>query len=223
MGENLPGELVDLRTQGGRRNDAVHQAPGKRGLRVDEIAGEEHLQGVLASEIARDADSRRGAENPALDPRQRELGCIARHGQIAHGHELAAGGDRDALHARDHGLRQAHEREHHLAALLEKRLLPGLAGVRAHLAQVVPGAEVLARARKDDHASRRVLREAIELGLQREEHRGRERVHAIAPVERQRRHAVLVPAQDVRRFHFGFGWSVHGVLRHSIAEVDLAC
>ena len=178
---------------------------------------------MLACEVASDAHARRGAENAALDPGQRELGGLARHREVAHRHELAARGDRDALHARDHRLRQAHEREHRLAAPLEKRLLPRLVGMRAHLAQVVTGTEVLASAGEHDHARRRVLGEPVELGLQRREHRGRERVHAIAAVERQRRHAVLVLAQHVGRFDFGLGWSVHGVLRHSIAEADLAC
>src|SRR5438034_4049635 len=207
--DDLAGELVHLGVELGKRRDPVHQAPGERGPRVDQVAREEHLERVLAREVARDTHARRSAEDAALDSGERELGDLARHREVAHRHELAACGDRDAVHAGDHGLRQPHERQHHLAALLEKRLLPDLVGMRAHLAKIVPRAKVLARARQHDHASRRIPDETVELGLQRRKHRGRERVHAITAVERQRRHAVLVLAQDVGCFQFGFGWSVH--------------
>src|SRR6266704_3732922 len=85
--EDLAGELVDLGIELGERRDAVYQAPGERGPRVDRIAGKEHFQRVFAREIPRDADSRRGTEDAALDSRKRELGDLARHGEIAHRHE----------------------------------------------------------------------------------------------------------------------------------------
>src|SRR5258708_16275342 len=71
--EDLAGELVHLGIELGERRDAVYQGPGERSLRVDQIASKEHFQRVLAREIPRDADSRRGAEDAALDSRKREL------------------------------------------------------------------------------------------------------------------------------------------------------
>src|SRR5258708_16184251 len=101
-------------------------------------------------------------------------------------------------------------------------LRPGLGGMRARPAKIVPRAEVLARAREHDDLRASVFRDPVELRLQRRKHRGGQRVHAITAIERQRRHAVLVLAQDMGRFDFSFGWCVHGVLRYSIAEADVA-
>src|SRR5713226_10485358 len=75
--EDLAGELVHLGIELGKRRDAVHQTPGECSLGVDRIAGQKHLEGVLAREIPGDSDSRRGAEDAALDSRKRELCDLA--------------------------------------------------------------------------------------------------------------------------------------------------
>src|SRR5258708_19590498 len=94
--------------------------------------------------------------------------------------------------------------------------------MRAHLAKMVPRAEVLARAREHDDLRARVFRDPVELRLQRRKHRGGQRVHAITAIERQRRHAVLVLSQDMGRFDFSFGWCVHGVLLYSTSYSHIA-
>ena len=98
----------------------VDEAPVGRRLRVDQVAGEQHLQRALAPHVARDLDHRRRAEEADAHARGGEARVVGGDGEIAGRHELAAGGGRDAVHLGDNGLRQAVDRHHQLAAGVEE-------------------------------------------------------------------------------------------------------
>ncbi len=123
-------------------------------------------------------------EQPDIDARHREAGVVRRHGEVAHRHQLAARGGGDAVHARDHGLRQLGELHHELPAQAEQALLEVERVVAAHLLEVVAGAEGLALAGDDHHAHRLVARDLVDRGDQGLEHLERERIELLQAVER---------------------------------------
>ena len=176
--------------------------------RVDRLAGQQHLHDALARDVAADADGRRGAEDADVDAGQREGRVVGGDGEVAHRDELAAGGRRDAVDARDDGLGEAREREHQAAAVLEEASLPGgVAGVRAHLLEVVAGAEAAALRGEDDDAGVGIGGDLVHARLERREHGRGERVEAVAAVEREADDAVLNFLEDVRRIGGGSGRS----------------
>src|SRR6185436_5245481 len=63
----------NFRIEALRPRHAIHQAPGKRGFRVDELAREQHLERPLARDIARYGNAGRGTEQPKVDAGGREL------------------------------------------------------------------------------------------------------------------------------------------------------
>ena len=97
---------------------------------------------------------------PTLTPGSAKRRVVRGHREVAHRHELAAGGRRDAVDARDHRLRQPRQLLHHPAAGVEELALPVGVRMRAHLLQVVAGAEARAVAGEDDDARRRCRRRA---------------------------------------------------------------
>ena len=121
-----------------------------------------------------DADGRRRAEHAEIDARQRErrasLATARSHIETSwHPAAVAM-----PVHARDDRLRHARDRQHHAAAVVEQLALPASSGVRAQLLQVVPGAEAAALGGEHDDAHRRVVGDAVELGLQRSDHAARQ-------------------------------------------------
>ena len=141
--------------------------------RVDQLAGQQHLHRALAR---RRCAPRRppGVEQntPTLMPGSANRARVGRHRQVAHRHELAAGRRRDAVHARDHRLRQLRQLQHHPAARVEQLALPVVVGVRAHLLQVVARRRTRGRrrpARRRARARRR--RRASSAASQRRDHR----------------------------------------------------
>ena len=112
--------------------------------RVDELAGEQHLERALARHVARrparPASSRR---SPRLTPDVANFAAVGGDREVALRDELAAGGRRCALHARDHRLRQ--RRDASASCGCSGRTAPrsSAAPSRADLLQVVPGAEAL--------------------------------------------------------------------------------
>ena len=115
-------QALDLGIQRVGGHDAIDQALGFRLHGVDEVAGEQHFQRRLAPEVARQADGRRRAEETDVDAGDGELGNVGGDRQVAHRHQLAAGGSGDAVHAGDDRLRQAGEGQHQFAALPEQCL-----------------------------------------------------------------------------------------------------
>src|SRR5690606_6198950 len=156
LGDDALDQRVDRRVELVGRHHAVDEAARERGLRIDELAGDEHLEGRLARHVARQRDRRRRAEQPQVHARDREARALGGDGEVAGGDQLAAGGGGDAVHARDDRLRHALDRRHQPRALREQRAVIVVRGLRAHLAQVVPGAERLARGPEDDDAHRRI-------------------------------------------------------------------
>ena len=106
-------------SQFGGRNDYVDQAPLGGGVRVDHVAGQQHLQGALAADGAAEGDHGRGAEQTDLHAGRGEGRLVRGDGQIAGGDELAAGGGGDALHLGDHRLWNRLDARHQLGADVE--------------------------------------------------------------------------------------------------------
>jgi hypothetical protein len=69
-------------------------------------------------------------------------------------------------------------------------LLPRqIAGAGAHLLEVVSGAKAASLSSQDDDADRAIGRNRVELGLERGDHRQRQRIESRAAIERERRDA----------------------------------
>jgi hypothetical protein len=98
----------------------------------------------------------------------------------------------DAVDARDHGYGQAREAQHHSTALFEEPLVVLERRLRAHLLEIMPGAERLAGRGENHDAQRGVLAKLIELPLQRAEQSLRQGVERLRPVERQGNYPALV-------------------------------
>src|SRR6516225_113087 len=94
-------ERLDLRSEGVRLDDPVHEAAlaGLRG--VDEIARHQHLEGLLERHVARERYGWRRAEKPEIHPAHGKARIARGHGEITLRNQLAARGGRDAVHARD--------------------------------------------------------------------------------------------------------------------------
>jgi hypothetical protein len=128
----------------------------KRRPGIDEIAGEQHLERLLAPEVARQADPRRRAEQADVDAGGGKARAVDRNRQVAHRHQLTTGCRGNAMHARDHRLRHLRQGHHHPAAAPEQILHEGLVVVGAHLLEIVSGTKGLAGTGDDHDAHRRV-------------------------------------------------------------------
>jgi hypothetical protein len=166
---------------------------------IDEFARDQHLEGLLARDVARQRHHRGRAEKPDIDPVDPEARALGGHGQIAARHQLAARRGGDAVHLGDHRLRQGGDRLHHRRAAREeigeigRAAIGGLAS-RRHFLQVVARAERLARAADRDDPDRGIPGQPLELGAQRRQHRVRKRVQLLRHVQRQPRHRAAVLA-----------------------------
>jgi polyhydroxybutyrate depolymerase len=189
--------LIEL----GGRHDLVAQAAGQRRGGVDELAGEQHLHGVLAGDVAGHAHHRRRAEHPDVDAGQGEARLGRGHRQVAHRHQLAARGGGDAVDAGDDRLGHLGEGHHHAAAGVEEGALPrGVAGVSAHLLEVVAGGEATPGGAQHHRPHRRIAGVGRALVLEGGAQRSRPRVEALAAVAGERDDAVgLLGAQHQRR------------------------
>ena len=129
-----------------------------------DVAGEQHFHGVLARDVARQRHHRRRAEQADVDARRGEAGLGRGDGEIAACDELAAGGGGDALHRRDHRLRQVDDLLHHRAAgrhdLAEiGAAAVGIGAARGEFLEIVAGAERRAVRGQHDRAHRLVRRD----------------------------------------------------------------
>jgi hypothetical protein len=92
--------------------------PGTLG--VDELAGGQHLEDLLARDVARKRHHGRGAEEPDIHPVHAEPRVLGRDRQIAGGHQLTARGGGDAVDLGDDRLGQARDQLHHRAQRVEE-------------------------------------------------------------------------------------------------------
>src|SRR4029450_8351358 len=77
---------------------------------------------VLAADRPAQRHPRRGTERADVDARCREGGRLGGDREIAGRDKLTAGRGGEAMHLRDHRLRQPRDRQHHPAAAREERL-----------------------------------------------------------------------------------------------------
>ena len=117
-----------------------------------ELAGKQHLEGLLAAKIARQGHARRHAEQPDADSRGREAGVRRGDREIRIGDHLATGRRGDPVDPRNHRLRDTLHRRHHASAFGEQMLVIILVGIAAHFLQVMAGTEGFALAGDDDDA-----------------------------------------------------------------------
>ena len=191
-------KLRDASVEPFGRGDPVDEAAGSRRLRVDEFAGEEHLERLLAGHVAAERHARGRAEEAVVDAVDRDPGLGARHREVAGREELAAGRRRETVHPRHHRLGKAHDAEHHPAAPREQRLLERLIPVGVHLLQVVPRAERTPRSGQDHHADGRIGGDPVQRGRQGADHRLGERIEALRAIEGQGGHPLAGGFQEVR-------------------------
>ena len=83
---------------------------------------------------------------------------------------MAAGGGGNAVHSRDHRLRQAVDGQHHLPALGEQRAVESRVVVGTHFLEIVAGAERRAAPGDDHDPNGFIGRDRIQRRLQRAQH-----------------------------------------------------
>src|SRR5215472_2916505 len=174
-------KLTGFLHQIGIRNDAINQAPLRRGARIDWIAREQHLHGALAADRARQRDHRSRAEQSDAHARGRKARALTCEHQVAGRRELASGGGRDRMNARDDRLRNRLHRLHQLGAELEFMTIEGEVAP-LQLFEIVTCAECWPRA-GNDHRSRVVLR--ADFAQHRDHfrhHRGGQRIALLRPI-----------------------------------------
>ena len=193
------------------------QAPVQRGTRIDELAGEQHLERPLARHVARYRHARRRAEQSEVDARGGETRVRGGDRQVARGDQLASGSRRGAVHSCDHRLRHRLHRQHHAAARLEQPADERLVAVAHHFLEIVATRKRRTASGDHHHAHFVIASDGFELGLQGHEHLHGDRVVLARAIERQPRDAAFDGAQD-RLHDMGFG-RIHG---YSIAEVERA-
>ena len=100
VGRQLPGERQQLVV----RHHVVHQAPGERGRRVDEVAGDAHLLGPADPHGHGQADGEPVArQDPDPGVRVGEAGPLRRHEEVAAQRQLETAGDAGAVDRPDDG------------------------------------------------------------------------------------------------------------------------
>ncbi len=206
FGGDGPGKIGDGGVKLGQRHGAVDEPEAGRRFGVDGPAGYQHLHRLLAADVTAERDHRRRAEEPDVHARRREGGAVRRHREITAGDKLAAGGGGDAVNARDHRLRQTHQRQHHLRALTEDcRDCLAIRG-RTQILEIVAGAENRTDCGEHHRAYRAVASDIGEHRLECRHKLARKRVSPLRTIERESRDAVRVIAQkDGRLEGFGFG------------------
>ena len=199
---DLPGQLERGRLQVRARHDPAHHAHLVSPFGAEPPPGEQHLLGEPRPEHPRVREVLH-ARNPHLHHRVGEERVVGRHDQVAHPGEHQPAGDAGALHHRDGRLGDLPPAPAHAQVDLH---LPGVPGVRAPFAHVVPpqhglavegfvrvplrgadvmpGAEVLARPGQDQHRDLVVVHRPGERRVQRVGHRGVLRVGVLRPVQR---------------------------------------
>ncbi len=148
----------------------------------NELAGEEHLEGHFAWQVSRERHGRCRAEKPDVDAGSGKARRGARHGEIALRRKLATRSGGDAVHAGNHRLRQARQRQHHVARALEDALRESRVGIAAQLLQIMASAKRAPRAGDYDQAHRWVAADGIECRLQFVDQRRRKRIELLRPV-----------------------------------------
>lgn len=87
-------------------------------LRIDHVAGQDHLQRAALPDEPRQTDGAAvSGDDSELDFRQPELRVLAREPDVAGERELQAAAEREAVHGSDHRLRHLLEEAERVLAL----------------------------------------------------------------------------------------------------------
>lgn len=148
----------------------VDQAPRQCLIGVDELAGKQHLSGLLGADIAGQRHRRGGAEQPDLDTGDGEARRAGGHRHVTAGGQLAAGGGGQPLDASDHRHRAVLEALHDPGALGEELSVGVFVAELAHLLEVMTGAEGTALGGDHHRPQRRIGIDGGEGVIQRGEH-----------------------------------------------------
>ena len=191
---NLPrqgvGDLPQLRV----RHHALHDTEPMGFGRLDEIGGPQELERLRGADEARQEVRVAVARHQAHAHVARgEAGRLCGHAHVAHHAHAHAGADREPVDHRDDRFVHRFQRLRHSVNALPEAVLP-LQRARLtlpHASHVAARAEGAPGARHDDH-----VHVVVGLGLAerlgpRVDHRARERVELVGPIQRQRRDLVL--------------------------------
>src|SRR6266542_4474796 len=187
----LRRELRDGRVELGRGDDLVHESPVEGGLRVDPLAGHEHLAGAPVADHEREPLRRAaGGDAAHLHADLAEPRMVRRDGEVTGAVELISPADRHPVDPGDGRL--AHVLQRLDRAREVPHVLPVVArplGVVARvLLHVAARAERLVpRAGEDDDRHAVVARGVLERLLQLAEGPRRIRVVGVGPRDRDRR------------------------------------
>jgi hypothetical protein len=143
MAFSLAVEALNIRARAKRMalgNGLVDQAPVRRRGSVYRVTGQGHFQRPFAPHIAGNGNQGRVTKQSRLATGNGKRCGVRRHGQVATGHQLAASGGGQGMHAGHHRLGYGLDGVHHLGAHGKQfaRLLQRGAG---HVGKVVPRTE----------------------------------------------------------------------------------
>ncbi len=184
-----------------RLDETIHHAELVEARARVRLAREEELRrGRAADPLHELLHERERQADPELREGHREARVRRRDADVAVERELAAAGDRFALHGRDrrlgHHLESAKDvldaGERDRAARLFRRL---------HFTEIEPGAERAAVAAHDDDAHRRIVSDRREHLVEPPEHRRRHRVPLLGAVHRDEENSVTIVEQDFVGHH----------------------
>ena len=144
------------------RDHAVDQAELAGAVGWDQFAGEKHLHGGFAANVAGQGDHGGGAEQADVDAGGGEAGGVGGDGEVGGGDQLAAGGGGDAMDLGDDRLGQVDDALHQAGAQREGGLVERAGRGGAQFAQVVAGAEGGAVGGEDHHADGRVVGDGLQ-------------------------------------------------------------
>ena len=172
--------------------------------RVDEVTRQEHLHGVLGRHVARQGHHGRRAEQADVHAGGGEARVLRGHGQVRAGHQLGAGGGGDAVDPGDDRLGEADHGHHHLGAFREQPVNVGRIVVAGpQFLEVVARAEGRTGARQDHDPDRGVSRQFGQGRAQGPQHAQAQAVARLGAVKGQGRDALVVGAEEERRFAHG--------------------
>ena len=155
------------------------------------------------------------------------MAVLGGDGQIAGGHELAAGGGGGAFHGGDHRFGAVHDGAHQLGALVHQQLGEGAAAIgigamRGELLEVVAGAERGAPGGDHDRAHGCSLRGRVDGALQRFDHGLRQAVARLGTGKRQHQNACALLALEQGRARVCCICLAAGRRGHLIATAEAA-
>ena len=179
----------------------VDQAQFHGALCQDEAARGQHLEGLLARDVAAEGHHGGRTEQTDVDAVHAEARVIGGHGHVAAGHQLASRRRGNAVHFGNHRLRQARDHLHDGGAAIEEIAqrggpLVGRIALGLHFLEVMPGTKRLTSAAQDHDFLGVVVHQAGEFRVQPRQHGIRQCIERAGHVQRQPRDRAQVLSDE---------------------------